>query len=701
MATGSKPNLSNYNNQLPSVFNPLDFSSNGLSQLLISEGVDATDANEESTQVINALDNTFVDLVSTQTISGTKNFTVVNVGNSLNVNGLQNDVGTSITGLNQILTGATYDTTYNYLNLNNNLHVYGQIQLNGLSTDLLSTINNIYSSYQPLFTSGSNLTVGNLTVSGTINSSSISNIANLQYLDISSSLTTQLTAKQNKIYTNSTLSFQNLTLSGTFNNASVANVGNLQYLDISSSLTTQLGTKQPNLTTSTPLLGQSINGTSLSNIGNLPYLDVSSSINSQITTINNNVSTNTTNIATNTSNIATNTSNIATNTTNITTNTTNIATNTTNIATNTANITTNTNNISSLQSSKQNLLNSTSSNSISCLSVSTPSISLNGSDLGTTLSQHTTNLSGITYDGTNTDISNNVNLNGGANVKNGVIVNSITQNGALFGSGLTLNYGSSNAIQYNMLPPYLPLYWSAGASFTGGASGSLPVMSNQTCYINWAIPYGIYGQSQDANMNCAIIEVNYFIQECPVNTSTTTKYPIFIPTPSSTSFLTTSISSTQSAVSPNLNINAPNYFTQQFYIAASISATTIGSTSTSVNASGSANYDVYVKYLNGVYSNTNSISSSTMYGQTFTPLQFYYVAFNKIKLLFTFPSSNNGTTVNTHGNGAYISSYGCSVRILCSDGSNGQASGNLYPYNGTSVPTNSLSPVGRAFLSTS
>jgi hypothetical protein len=46
---------------------------------------------------------------------------------------------TNITNLNTILTGASWNATYNYLNLANNLDVYGTLKLNGLSTDVSST----------------------------------------------------------------------------------------------------------------------------------------------------------------------------------------------------------------------------------------------------------------------------------------------------------------------------------------------------------------------------------------------------------------------------------------------------------------------------------------------------------------------------------------------------------------------------------
>ena len=65
---------------------------------------------------------------------------------------------TNITSLQQILTGCTYDSVYQYLNMTNNFHCYGTMQLYGLSNDLSTTINNIYSNLTTINTNTTNLT---------------------------------------------------------------------------------------------------------------------------------------------------------------------------------------------------------------------------------------------------------------------------------------------------------------------------------------------------------------------------------------------------------------------------------------------------------------------------------------------------------------------------------------------------------------
>jgi hypothetical protein len=90
-----------------------------------------------------------------------------------------------------------------------------------------------------------------------------------------------------------------------------------------------------------------------------------------------------------------------------------------------------------------------------------------------------------------------------------------------------------------------------------------------------------------------------------------------------------------------------------------------------------------------------------MYQSTFTPIQFYYQSFNKMKIQFNFPANNNGTNSAPYGGSNYISSYGCSVRVVSSNGDNSSSAANLYPNNGTSQPVASLSFAGRAYLSVS
>jgi hypothetical protein len=90
-----------------------------------------------------------------------------------------------------------------------------------------------------------------------INGNWLTNLSKLQYLDISRSLTTQLSGKQPTLTSSSTI------LCSTINGDSLTNLSNLQYLDISSSLTTQLAGKQSSLTTSSNLSIGTLSCTSL------------------------------------------------------------------------------------------------------------------------------------------------------------------------------------------------------------------------------------------------------------------------------------------------------------------------------------------------------------------------------------------------------------------------------------------------------
>jgi hypothetical protein len=81
----------------------------------------------------------------------------------------------------------------------------------------------------------------------------------------------------------------NLDINGSLNSLTyylngivLSNIGNLQFLDISSSLTSQLASKQPTLTSSSAILCSTINTYSLTNLSNLQYLDISSSLISQL-----------------------------------------------------------------------------------------------------------------------------------------------------------------------------------------------------------------------------------------------------------------------------------------------------------------------------------------------------------------------------------------------------------------------------------
>jgi hypothetical protein len=190
-------------------------------------------------------------------------------------------------------------------------------------------------------------------------------------------------------------------------------------------------------------------------------------------------------------------------------------------------------------------------------------------------------------------------------------------------------------------------------------------------------------------MNWCIIEITYIIQESPLNTNNTT-YPIYSPVNASGTFTTTTVNSSTSKV--NMTINTPAIScTCQYYIATSLSRNSATGTT-----GATAGYNSYVKYLSG---SSTITTSQTMYQSTFVPLQFYYQSFNKFKIQFNFPANNNTTSSAPYGGSNYISSYGCSVRIVSSNGDNASNAANLYPSNATSQPVNSLSFVGRAYLS--
>jgi hypothetical protein len=93
--------------------------------------------------------------------------------------------------------------------------------------------------------------------------------------------------------------------------------------------------------------------------------------------------------------------------------------------------------------------------------------------------------------------------------------------------------------------------------------------------------------------------------------------------------------------------------------------------------------------------------STNRYGTTFTPIQFTRYAYNKVGVTFSFPQNNNSTSTNSYGTGYYISSYGCSARIVGSDAGNGSSIGNIYPSNYAIQACNSFSYSGRAYFSSS
>jgi hypothetical protein len=288
-----------------------------------------------------------------------------------------------------------------------------------------------------------------------------------------------------------------------------------------------------------------------------------------------------------------------------------------------------------------------------------------------------------------TDINTQFMALNNAVCSNGLTINSINQNGVLFNSGLTMNYGSySNQIAYNIVPQYLPTFWTAGSTFS--TNSGVPGLYNQTCYLNWAIPTSIYGTGCDAVMNWCIVEITYIIQESPINGSRTTYFPVYSPVNAAGTYTTTTVNSSTSTV--NMTINTPAIScTCQYYIATSLSRN-----SASGVTGATSGYNSYVKYLSG---SSTITSNQSMYQTNFTPLQFYYQGFNKFKIQFNYPNNNNTTSSNPYGGNNYISAYGCSVRIVSSNADNASNAANLYPSNATSQAVNSFSFVGRAYLS--
>jgi hypothetical protein len=243
---------------------------------------------------------------------------------------VSSSISTQITNINTILTGATYDNIYNYLNITGNVHIYQKLQL-GSITDVEYTINNnitsisninnnitdiVYDSFYLYTNFGNNVHIyGNL-VLGTIfnvetsitdintyitnNEIAITDInthlinidnsiidANTYLTNLDNSITdinAELLTKQDILTSSSAL------LGTTLNGSSLANISKLPYLDITSSLTTLLNAKQNTLTLSSALLGTSLNGTSLTNISKLPYLDITSSLTTLLNTKQNTIS---------------------------------------------------------------------------------------------------------------------------------------------------------------------------------------------------------------------------------------------------------------------------------------------------------------------------------------------------------------------------------------------------------------------------
>ena len=134
--------------------------------------------------------------------------------------------------------------------------------LDGLSSNLQNQLNSKQSSLNS--SSAINL--------NSINSVALTNLPNLQYLDVSGSIVSLLGTKQNNLTSSSDIELNSI------NGNSLTNLSNLQYLDVSGSIVSLLGTKQNNLTSSSAINLNSINSVALTNLPNLQYLDVSGSI---------------------------------------------------------------------------------------------------------------------------------------------------------------------------------------------------------------------------------------------------------------------------------------------------------------------------------------------------------------------------------------------------------------------------------------
>jgi hypothetical protein len=276
-------------------------------------------------------------------------------------------------------------------------------------------------------------------------------------------------------------------------------------------------------------------------------------------------------------------------------------------------------------------------------------------------------------------------------INNSVTINNVSQSYGVFTCPITCNYTGS--VSLHMFPNYLGSYFSAGNVYTlyglssylssGNVAGI--IMSNFYVGLSWACPTYDISVSDDAFMNCCFVEISYWIQESPVNTGTTnyTNYSVSYSPNTYTNSQSTTYNSTT-------NSNVGNLFcsgTAIFYIANSIS------TNTSSN--------IYIKYISGSFSGGGGslLSSTNRYGSTFTPVQFTRLSYNRIIINFNFPSSNNTSTTNTYGTGQYISSYGCSARIIGSDNGNIAGVGNIYPSNASTQSFKSFSNSGRAYFS--
>ena len=149
-------------------------------------------------------------------------------------------------------------------------YIYGDVTINGNlhSTNLTTVSTNIAN----ITSTGSNQTsiAGNLTV-GTINSVSLSNLANLRYLDVSSSISTSLSSLSSSL---SSLSSTVSTLSGsvtTLSSSVTANTSAVQNISATSTVTSINGTINNGSTANTNLntcLGGTFNPVTISSQNN-------------------------------------------------------------------------------------------------------------------------------------------------------------------------------------------------------------------------------------------------------------------------------------------------------------------------------------------------------------------------------------------------------------------------------------------------
>jgi hypothetical protein len=150
------------------------------------------------------------------------------------LSGSVNYINSQINNINSTLTGVTYDSYYNYQNFLNNVHIYGSLKTSSIA-DVDGTLNTINNTIQQISYStdyGGYTQITNL-FSPVINcydyqlyGSSLPNLGNLQYLDVTTSLNGLTIGLQNQINSFSTVS------------------GNFNYLQNQINLTNNIDTYQ-------------------------------------------------------------------------------------------------------------------------------------------------------------------------------------------------------------------------------------------------------------------------------------------------------------------------------------------------------------------------------------------------------------------------------------------------------------------------